>query len=540
MTGEPDLISLLHRADWTRLSLAGELSDGSSLLMAPGRRYRRQDGEAAWGCDGVHPWEPVPDEMAGQTTHWITTKIEAPLGALLCPAWMLVGSQLEVLGSVRACGRDALQVVMTRRPSIRDRPFRSFHMRADRAEVIVDAELGILLRLAWLTDDEPQATEAHDDADDDDDDDDDDEPTVTEFVSLDLHPTIDPAQFAPPPGSQIGKGLGETLSGGGAAGWALRTAGGLAAGGLGALIKHTPHRDGPREADREDAEAAFPPADPAPELSPDGLPSGPPVSAEVLRLLQASGTGEFAATLHEWLDVSALMSQLQAGSQRPGSGGLGVLLGAISGPGAVAHSVSALRVGGPRRYQIDHADEPEDGPKTVICDGEHRWQVYGDKVTVGPAVSEPPDMADLADASWLLECRLSGGEPLSVGERPAFRVNVARGDAAWSPSLLWFSAAVAVVDAELGILLRLTTYAGGQPVRRYELRDVTAEAGEFRADLPPGLPTVEEEDPVRRFRDGHPPPSINIFQAAASAVGRQVAKEASNVARNLLRRLNGR
>jgi hypothetical protein len=532
MTGEPDLISLLHRADWTRLSLAGELIDGSSLLVAPGRRYRRQDGAAAGGCDGVHPWRRVPDGMAGGTVHWITTRIKAPLGALLCPAWLLTSSRLEVLGPVRACGRDALQVVMTRRPSIRDRPVMPFRVRADRAEVIVDAELGILLRLAWLIDDEPRVTEAADD---------DDEPTVTEFVSLDLHPVIDPAQFALPPGSQIAKGLGETLSGSGAAGWALRTAGGLAAGGLGALIKHKPHRDGPAAAGREDAEAAFPAADPAPELSPAGVPSGPPVSAEVLHLLQASGTGEFAATMHQWFDVSAMMSQLPAASQQAGFGGLGVLSGAIGGqPPVVGHSVSALRVGGPRQYRIDDADEPEYGPKTIICDGEHRWQVYGDKVTIGPADSAPGDMADLADASWLLECRLSGGEPISVGGRPAFRASVARGEAAWPTSLLWFSAAVAVVDAELGILLLLTAYAGGKPVRRYELRDITADAGEFRADLPPGLPTVEEEDPVRRFRDGHRPPSINIFQTAASAVGRQVAKEAANAARNLLRRLEGR
>jgi hypothetical protein len=500
MTGEPDLISFLYRADWTRLSLAGELSDGSSLLVAPGRRYRRQDGEAAWGCDGVRPWESVPDEMAGRAVGWIT-RIEAPLGALLCPAWMLAGSRLEVLGPVRACGRDALQVMVTRRPSIRDRQASSFRMRADRAEAIVDAELGILLRLAWLIDDEPPVTEAADD------DDDDYEPTVTEFVSLDLHPAIDPAQFTPPPDSQIGKGLGESLSGGGAAGWALRTAGGLAAGGLGALIKYTPHRDTPYAAGREDAEGTFPPADPAPELSPDGQPSGPPVSAEVLHLLQESGTGEFAAMLHKWLDASALVSQVPAGAQRAGFGGLGLLVGAIAGLPAVGHSVAALRVGGPRQYQIDHADEPGQGPKTIVCDGEHRWQVYGDKVTVGPAVSAPSDVADLADASWLLECRLSGGEPISVGDRPAFRVNVARGDAVWSPPLLWFSAAV---------------------------------AGEFRAELPPGLPIVEEDDPVRRFRDGHPPPSINIFQTAASAVGRQVAQEAANAARSLLRRLDGR
>ncbi|HEX5287727.1 MAG TPA: hypothetical protein VFX25_02570, partial [Streptosporangiaceae bacterium] len=146
MTGEPDLISLLHHADWTRLSLAGELSDGSSLLVAPGRRYRRQAGRAAWGCDGDHPWEPAAEEMAGRTAPWITSRIEAPFSLLLCPAWMLTSSRLEVLGPVRACGRDALRVVMTRRPSIRDRPARSFAMRADRAEVIVDAELGILLR----------------------------------------------------------------------------------------------------------------------------------------------------------------------------------------------------------------------------------------------------------------------------------------------------------------------------------------------------------------------------------------------------------
>jgi hypothetical protein len=532
MTDEPDLVSLLYRADWTRLSLSAELSDGSSLLVAPGRRYRRQGGEQAWGCNGVHPWEPVPDEMAGETAHWIT-EIEAPLGALLCPAWLLASSRLEVLGPVRACGRDALQVVMTRRPSIRDRQARPFRQRGDRAEVIVDAELGILLRLAWLIDDEPAVTEAADD-------DDDDEPTVTEFVRLDLHPVIDPAQFAPPPGSQIGRSLGESLSGGGAAGWAWRTAGGLAAGGLGALIKYSPHRHGQPAAGRADAEAAIPAADPAPELSPDGLPSGPPVSAEVLHLLQESGTGEFAATLHQWLDVSAMVSQVPAGAQRAGFGGLGLLVDAIAGQPVVGHSLSALRIGGPDKYRIDHTDEPKDGPKTIVCDGEHRWQVYGDKVTVGPAASAPGEIADLGDASWLLECRLSGGELISVSDRPAFRLSVARGDAGWSPSLLWFSAAVAVVDAELGILLRLTTYAGGKPVRRYELRDITAEAGEFRADLPPGLPIVDEGDPVRRFRDGHPPPSINLVQAAASAVGRQVAKEAANAARNLLGRLDGR
>lgn len=84
--------------------------------------------------------------MAGEKAGWITG-IKAPLGALLSPAWLLTSSRLEVLGPVRACGRDALRVLMTRRASIRDRQLVRSHVRADRAEIIVDAELGILLRL---------------------------------------------------------------------------------------------------------------------------------------------------------------------------------------------------------------------------------------------------------------------------------------------------------------------------------------------------------------------------------------------------------
>jgi hypothetical protein len=57
MTGEPDLISLLHRADWTRLSMSAEVNDGSTLLIGPGRRYRKQTGEYVTGCNGDRPWE---------------------------------------------------------------------------------------------------------------------------------------------------------------------------------------------------------------------------------------------------------------------------------------------------------------------------------------------------------------------------------------------------------------------------------------------------------------------------------------------------
>ena len=127
MTGEPDLISLLHRADWTRLCLSAEVNDGSTLLIAPGKRYRRQNGERVTGCDGDRRWElPGDDGEDGDadgrhgTVHLIGGP-EPPLRAMLCPAWLLMSSRLEVRGRVSACGRDALHVVVTRRPGIQGR-----------------------------------------------------------------------------------------------------------------------------------------------------------------------------------------------------------------------------------------------------------------------------------------------------------------------------------------------------------------------------------------------------------------------------------
>ena len=251
--------------------------------------------------------------------------------------------------------------------------------------------------------------------------------------------------------------------------------------------------------------------------------------------MQERGTGEFAATLHQWYDYGAMLSQLPAGARRTGFGGLGLLADAISEQQPTAHLVSTLRIGGPGQYQIDHAYDVRRAPKTIACDGQRRWQVYADRVVVGPAGPPPSDIADLADASWLLGCWLSGGAPVMAGGRPALLINVARGRADWAFSLM-FPTAVAVVDAELGILLRLTSYLGGKPVQVCELRDVTAGAGDFRATIPPDLPTVEEA----RRTDGGPPPPVNLPVKVASVVAQQVAQEATKAARNLLRRFDPR
>ncbi len=83
MTGEPGLIGLLYGADWTRLSLSAEVSDGSAVLVAPGKRYWYRTPDYETGCDGVRAWElsaDDPDEDDETTTMTLTTKLPGSAG----------------------------------------------------------------------------------------------------------------------------------------------------------------------------------------------------------------------------------------------------------------------------------------------------------------------------------------------------------------------------------------------------------------------------------------------------------------------------
>ena len=68
-------------------------------------------------------------------------------------------------------------------------------------------------------------------------------------------------------------------------------------------------------------------------------------------------------------------------------------------------------------------------------------------------------------------------------------------------------------------------------VRRLDLRDVAAGAGDIRADLPPGAPVAEEASPFRRSGPGGDPlAGRNILADLAGGIGRQVATEAAGCA----------
>ena len=501
MTDEAELIGLLHRADWTKLRLSAQVSDGSTVVIAPGKRYRYEFAGYVTGCDGGRPWElsdeEDDDDADGGEVHWISGP-EPPLPRLLCPAWLLEGFELEVRGRVRVCGRDALDVVASPRPD-----------RRDSAEAAIDAELGILLRVV-----EPGVSG---------------EPDVLELVTADFDPDIDPAIFRAPPGSLRAEGFGEML-GGRLAGHVVKTVAGLAAGGLGAWIRHGPQLHGETPYGPDSARA-IPDPDPPPVVSADGRAAGPVLPGEVLALLGDRGRGAFTATMHQWLDAGGLASAVPASARRSGFGGLGYLMDAVSESAGAARLTSRLRMAGPIVYQIDRSYEPKSGPLTITCDGEHVWRVFADKVTKGPAGPPPSDVRELADPSWLLRCWLAGGESVLAGDRPAYRIDVVKRRDHSSISMM-FPAAVAVVDAELGVIVALTSYIGGTPVQRYELENLAAFAGEIRVDLPVGLP-VTEAGPLGDLRSPGPDgPPLTLGRVLA----RQAAAGATSAARSLFDR----
>ena len=545
MVDERGLVALLHRADWRRLSLSGEVRGGGepwisvvtetlppgapfppppsfpsppgpfaanevTLLVAPGKRFRiaSPDGQRVRGSDGERIWEWLGERPPDSDIR-IYGGLEPPCPELLEPSWLLSGYDLAIEGDVTASGRAAIRVIATARARDHHKlavpPVRwPLVIWADRIDALIDAELGILLRC------ESQRGERA--------------PTVAEFLSLTVPAEVDRGQFAAPPGSVFSGGAWPwssfTFPFGGAGREVAKTAAGLATAGLGAAIKCTPRRrpDPFARATEEaaDPDATLPGDDGAAPDEPPG-PAAPPVSDEVLHLLYRSGADEprFTATLHEWIDGEALLEAVPDSARKTGFGGVGFLVDAVRDAmpdQGTVHDVSRVRIGGWDRYRIDtngtaqarrspFGPRPDSrrGRRTDACDGRRRWQVYEDRVVETPDAFLPAEIRALADGSWLLGAALAGGAEITVGGRRAYRVaGRALHRNPWPLlSVLDFQSlpAVAAVDAESGRLLRLTRYAGGKPVMCRELRDIEQDgSGDFGFEPPAGLRVVREPD----------------------------------------------
>jgi hypothetical protein len=533
---ERELVGLLHRADWTRPSLTGSVRgaaasvlsmfgldvdwnvsqegeavwesavsapapfissvlDGDLALdLAPGERFRltSADGHWAGGCDGARVWQSITDRPVAQRLGF-RAHPQPPVEQLLAPSWLLTGHTLTVREPTTVCGRAGVQfsavpVAGDRRrglvgpgelsPTLRWPEHKGY----ERVVAVVDATLGFLLCCEFQFGDR--------------------DPAVLNFVSLAVGAEADPSVFAAPPGSIFGDGAAPGSFADGVFGQsglaAVRAVAALAAGGLAAALAHVPGRrvDPFEQATTEaiDPDMAMPADEPLPgwatdTAGPGGTVSGTggtPVGDDLLHLLYRGGVGmaPFTATLHEWTDGSAM----------------------------TVHTSYELRAGGRTAYRIDRVS-PGSGTATgrpsrhgcnswvtIAGDGSRCWQVYQDRVEVGAATSLPEPAAELVDGSWLLRCRLDGGEEVVVDGRPGYRViATARPGTAPAGALGWgYGArlpAVAVVDAATGRLLRLTRYLGGQPAGRLEFRSV-ADGGpdDFGFTPPEGLRVVDRSE----------------------------------------------
>jgi len=537
MTDLQDVIGLLHRADWARLSLSADVhsetdqdlwmsraratkphwipegrgvpegrvwrfrenpenspltwdkatgeelvgyhSWDTRLLIAPGGRYRQEyqdepsgrvigsEGERSWVWDPQNPAPPAPPAYIAR---------KPPLRELFFPSELLTEYTLEMRGPVTACDRDAIAVQATPRAGIGTGPGLRSSL-ADQLEVIVDAELGILLRYEAIVEGQRLS--------------------LTELTAVVVDPpeAADPSRFAPPAGSRISQdpedSLRETSSGPGAE--ATKAVVGLASRALGAYVRFAPHR---QDFSQDELQEAMPPAEPA-VLEPEG---GPPPSDDLLYLLYRSGQNPaLTAILDEWQDLTAMMARVPESVRGMGLGGLGYLidsLDTVTHGKPVAHTVSRLRVGGWDKYRVDYPTRSgRNHLKTIACDGEHHWRAYTAQTVVGPARPMGGNMATVVDSSWLLGCRLSGGAEVSYRGRRAYQLSAATNGDEWRAARLQFFPADVIVDAELGCLLRLISFAGDKPASWYELSGIDTEPvplGEFRLDVPPGVRVIEE------------------------------------------------
>lgn len=556
MTDGPDLVALFYRADWTRLSLSAEVHEvidwslrlrigtpvhqsgfirigefppmepnrheyRASLRVAPGGRYRVDILPVRSEAD-----DPGDRARVLRTRYGTTPGMPPPYPELLRPSSLLNAYSLELAERVEVAGRPALRVVATPAPGVWRA---SEYTRPERIEVIADAETGILLRSEEFSDGQTLQ--------------------FAEFTDVTFEPADEfwipggAEDDGEPPAESPPLFTGASFSG---PGWtaaktavnAFKTAANAAGPVLGPAIRHAPRRPGGAADDDREAEMPL-----AGERFDPAI-SGSPASDEVLRALFRSGRAAFTATLHEWVDLVAFGEQARTWTSDHGWGGIGSIAGAFSDRVGTLHKVTRVSLAGDGRYRLEFLrDHRKNRPRAIACDGTRRWREYDDRVIIGPALPLEQDsingheIARMVDTAVLLASHVPNVAETEVGGRRGFALRVAEGP--YDDATQQLQDSDLVVDAELGIMLRMICYAGDKQASLLEFRDVAllpADGGEFAMDVPPGI-RVEEFDGGMLDELDMPHAMRSAIRSAASAA--KAAESAAKAARDFLDSLRG-
>jgi hypothetical protein len=494
------------------------------VLLAPGGRYRvmAMDGSLWTVCDGETLW--VIDEDGA-----MRSRADGPDSAfrgLFTPRWLLACYDLQITGNAVTGGRSAIAVRGTPRP-LGPRRHGFYHL-LDRVEVLVDAELGVLLRSEQIFEGQQLKT------------------TALRNVLIDPAEAADPGQFGPPVGLPVtGEPDPVSFEPSGPAWQLAGSAASLAAAGMGFAVRHAPRRP-----------TTWPSGDEEDDFAADAWVSAEdwarpqPPGDELVNLLYRTGlpAQQIAAELHQWTDGEAVMLRLDAARARIPSALNGILgpdafwaaLGERASESGTVHRVARLLVSAPDRYRLDHlSGDWRKRYQSIACDGDHTTKLFADRVATGPVKPLAARYAVLLDPSWLLSgWRLAAGGPRSVGGRAGYRLLAEAGqglvrsgqpaeqvdttagrDQVFARDQI-FGRMEVIVDTELGIVLRQTSYVGDRPAVRTELRGLAPlapdVAGEFRIEPPPGMRVVTES--------GGPLADLNLPRVAeAAAAGATLA-----------------
>ena len=195
--------------------------------------------------------------------------------------------------------------------------------------------------------------------------------------------------------------------------------------------------------------------------------------------------------------------------------------------------MSSVRIEGWDSYRIDRTyrtprqrarrERRDNEWLTVAFDGRQTYQVYSDRVHIGPSAPPPAELTDLADGSWLLRCHLSGGSAIVAGDR---RASASLSPAPGPPPLMMSSAPASRAGRRVRAAAAAYLLQRRKPVARCELRDITPGDGSGAAfEIPPGLRIVDESSGDDR---PPPPPPVNLVTSVAKAAADVIKRRADD------------